>query len=450
MVENTLFQPRQEPIHKRSTTTSRTFNVQGDNNLLIQNPNVLPEDEEQVYEELTIFDTPPKSNLLLKQQHQFDDNILYNRSNTFLNEDITDINENLNLNIKSLIIGSSITISNLEEFIKKQIKILPKYQSQSLECILHQTKYFASTPIRNAACLAGNIITASPASDLNPLWVALDCNLKIMQMDGHVKTIPFKEFFTGYRQVQLKKSELLIHLEIPLPQLDNNNNTIQLVKSFKQSKRREDDIAIVTSAMKIKLFKNNNLNNINNNNLNNINNNNSNSNNNNINNNNINNKYYIQDIKLVYGGMNAYTVSAEKTRQYLIELKIRELNQDEESVLLNHHYIPRIYPKGEQFYSNTIEIGQSIGKSILHQSSNIQVTGEAKYVDDIQPIYGQLYAALVQSSKPLALIKSISYDKALSMKGVIGYVDYRDVKGHNRVGAVIPDDEELFISLKTT
>lgn len=158
-----------------------------------------------------------------------------------------------------LILGASVTLASMEQFLREQRESLPPHQGKALDCILDQLKYFASTSIRNTACLAGNIVTASPVSDLNPLWMALDCKLKIMHMDGQVKTIEFKDFFIGYRQVQLKKSELIIHMVLPLPSVvcKNSNDSIQtcdlITKAYKQSKRREDDIAVVTAGMKIRI-----------------------------------------------------------------------------------------------------------------------------------------------------------------------------------------------------
>ena len=37
---------------------------------------------------------------------------------------------------------------------------------------MEQARWFAGPPIRNTASLGGNICTASPISDLNPVWMA--------------------------------------------------------------------------------------------------------------------------------------------------------------------------------------------------------------------------------------------------------------------------------------
>lgn len=69
-------------------------------------------------------------------------------------------------------IGSSVTLSRLREYLNNLVDTLPKYKTQSLTALLHQIRWFAGTQIRNAAAVGGNICTASPISDLNPVFIA--------------------------------------------------------------------------------------------------------------------------------------------------------------------------------------------------------------------------------------------------------------------------------------
>jgi xanthine dehydrogenase molybdopterin-binding subunit B len=50
-------------------------------------------------------------------------------------------------------------------------------------------------------------------------------------------------------------------------------------------------------------------------------------------------------------------------------------------------------------------------------------------------------SGLVLSSKPHAKIISIDTSTALSMEGVVAYIDHKDVDGDNDHGAVIFDEE---------
>ena len=53
-----------------------------------------------------------------------------------------------------------------------KVKRIQEYKTRTLNAVLSQLRWFAGTQIRNAATLAGNIVTASPISDLNPVWMA--------------------------------------------------------------------------------------------------------------------------------------------------------------------------------------------------------------------------------------------------------------------------------------
>lgn len=69
-------------------------------------------------------------------------------------------------------IGSAVTITDTINFLKGLVKSLPEYQTRSFSAILNQLRWFASNQIRNAASIGGNMCTASPISDLNPVFLA--------------------------------------------------------------------------------------------------------------------------------------------------------------------------------------------------------------------------------------------------------------------------------------
>ena len=52
--------------------------------------------------------------------------------------------------------------------------------------------------------------------------------------------------------------------------------------------------------------------------------------------------------------------------------------------------------------------------------------------------------ALVTSKKAYGNIKSVDATEALSMPGVVDYISHVDVPGHNKWGAAVQDDEEIF------
>ena len=106
---------------------------------------------------------------------------------------------------------------------------------------------FASPLIRNRATLGGNLATASPIGDGAPMLMALDARVRIANLEGE-RTVPLAEFFTGYRETQLKAGEVLMSVHIPKP-------LPSIVRFFKVAKRRMDDISTVAAGFAIDLEK---------------------------------------------------------------------------------------------------------------------------------------------------------------------------------------------------
>lgn len=102
---------------------------------------------------------------------------------------------------------------------------------------------FASPPVRNRATLGGSLATASPIGDAAPLLAALDARLHVAAAAG-TRTIDVDAFFTGYRRTALQPGELLTAIEIPRP-------LPPIVRFYKISKRRLDDISTVAAAMSV-------------------------------------------------------------------------------------------------------------------------------------------------------------------------------------------------------
>jgi len=99
---------------------------------------------------------------------------------------------------------------------------------------------FASPPIRNRATLGGNLATASPIGDAAPLLIALDAAVHVAGPEGR-RVIPLTSFFVAYRRTALRPGEILTTIEIPKP-------LPQLLRFYKVSKRRLDDISTVSAA----------------------------------------------------------------------------------------------------------------------------------------------------------------------------------------------------------
>lgn len=105
---------------------------------------------------------------------------------------------------------------------------------------------FASPLIRNRATLGGNLATASPVGDGAPLLLALDAAVEVAgpgAVGGSLhRVIPLAAFFTGYRATALRHGEVIVAVRIPKP-------LPRLLRFYKVSKRRLDDISTVAAAM---------------------------------------------------------------------------------------------------------------------------------------------------------------------------------------------------------
>jgi xanthine dehydrogenase/oxidase len=363
--------------------------------------------------------------------------------------------------------------------------------ARTVQPIHDMLRWFASTQIRNTACLGGNLVTASPISDMNPLLAALNAQLVLTsldEIDNTVvrRTVPVADFFVQYRTVNLHPHELVECIEIPVLQ------DLEFLAPFKQARRREDDISIVTAGMRIQLailkppdevvgddgsY-----------------------------------RYTIADAALAYGGMAPTTVLAKITARALIGAAFcADTFRTASTVLLDELNLPATVPGGQAAYRMTLatsflhkmflfvaksliaidptveaslaidpaelnsltnflvepkpkyrgtqqypapRVAQGIeakilppgvteedtvqkvvpaaaaaavGEAVPHASGALHCTGEAVYTDDIQLPHGTLQAALVLSSECGSLFQSMDCGPALAVAGVVGVFSYADI-----------------------
>jgi xanthine dehydrogenase/oxidase len=92
-------------------------------------------------------------------------------------------------------IGGGVTLSKLLE---RCVLLQQGKPGGVLAALEKQLRLFAGVQIRNVATVAGNLVTASPISDLNPIWVAAEAELLLQSTSG-TRTVAAKNFFLGYR-----------------------------------------------------------------------------------------------------------------------------------------------------------------------------------------------------------------------------------------------------------
>lgn len=68
--------------------------------------------------------------------------------------------------------------------------------------------------IQNRGTLGGNIVNASPAADSPPALLAYDAEIELASNTGS-RWIPYDGFHRGYKQMDMRADELLVHIRLP-------------------------------------------------------------------------------------------------------------------------------------------------------------------------------------------------------------------------------------------
>ncbi|GAA5928017.1 hypothetical protein JCM1841_001821 [Sporobolomyces salmonicolor] len=366
--------------------------------------------------------------------------------------------------------GANVTLSELEQIVGQLIKELPRAQTGALRAIKEQLHLFAGRPVRNAASVGGNIATASPISDLNPVWLATASRLIAISPstnNAEPFTLQLDDFFIGYRQTRLPKDAIILRVEVPVfkARLDGEQ---EVVRAYKQAKRRDDDIAIVTACFSARINEDN----------------------------------VIQHSKLAFGGMAAYTIAAKKTEEFLVGRPVSSSTLSGAiDVLASEFDLPFTVPGGMPAYRKTLTLSflfkyfvelatvcgvalnelegiseeeksgltelirrkpqtsrrdnsdpyaqTIVGHQVPHLSGLKHTTGEAVYTDDLPPFANEGYLALVLSTHAHAKILSVDPSAALEMANVLAYVDHRDLPSPKANAWGTAAIDEYFFAVET-
>lgn len=353
-------------------------------------------------------------------------------------------------------IGGNIVLTDLEEICLKAIEHYGPIRGQPFRAIHKQIRYFAGRQIRNVGTPAGNLATASPISDLNPVFVASNSVLIAKSLDKETE-IPVSNFFKGYRTTALGPNEVIAKVRIPI-----GSEKGEFFRAYKQAKRKDDDIAIVNAAFRVSLDG----------------------------------SFDVKGVDLVYGGMAPMTIVAKHTVAYLMgkkwtepstlegamsaleedfnlrfgvpggmatyrkslafgffyrfyhevlsELKAGEVYLDEDA----RTEIERAISSGKKDHAATQAYEQRVlGKANPHVAALKQCTGEAQYTDDIPVQKNELYGVMVLSTKAHAKIISVDASPAIDLPGVVEWIDHRDLPNPEANWWGAPNCDEVFFAV---
>jgi xanthine dehydrogenase small subunit len=111
---------------------------------------------------------------------------------------------------------------------------------------------FASVPIRNAGTLGGNVANGSPIGDSMPALIVLGTQV-VLQQGTRIREMPLEALYIGYQKNALEPGEFVRALRVP-----RQGKDYKLFRTWKISKRRDQDISAVCAAFALN-FDNDNI-----------------------------------------------------------------------------------------------------------------------------------------------------------------------------------------------
>ena len=320
-------------------------------------------------------------------------------------------------------IGGAATLTAVEEALAGALPALDK-----------MLWAFASRQIRNRATLAGNLVTASPIGDMAPVMLALDARLVLASKSGD-RVVPLDQFFVGYRKTVLQPGEIVRTIILPKPPEASSALTRRL-DSFKVSKRREMDIAIVAAGFCVDTDRSS----------------------------------IVRHARLAYGGVAASPSRARRTEAALVGQPWTAATIASVIPILDGEFSPISDARGsasyrkqlitslfEKFFAGAASEAQDLpldfqvgappavappSFALKHESGLGHATGAACYVDDSAQKREMLEIWPVCAPHAHARILHRDATAARRMPGVAAVLFAEDIPGENDVG-VIRKDESL-------
>ncbi|XP_052605466.1 aldehyde oxidase 3 isoform X1 [Peromyscus californicus insignis] len=351
---------------------------------------------------------------------------------------------------EGLTLGSGLSLTQVKDILADVVSRLPKERTQMYRALLKHLKTLAGQQIRNMASLGGHIISRLPTSDLNPILGVGKCILNVASTEG-AQQIPLDDrFLAGLPDASLKPDQVLISVFMPL------SGKWEFVSAFRQAPRQQNALATVNAGMRVVFNEDT--------------------------------GGTIADLSILYGGVGATTVGANKSCRRLIGRCWDEGMLNEACrLVLEEVSLPASAPGGMVDYRRTLTISflfkfyldvlqqlkmrdprgypdiskkllqvledfpltmpqgmqsfkgvdpqqplqDPVGRPIMHQSGIKHATGEAVFCDDVSALAEELFLAVVTSNRPHARIISLDASEALASPGVVDVITAQDVPGDN-------------------
>jgi len=338
--------------------------------------------------------------------------------------------------------GAGVSINEISQFWDHEAPASQQLLGTTFTTI---TKHFANYNIRNIGTIGGSVCAGDALSDLCPIIMATNGICHVISQNGQ-RDIPAADFIT--KKDFLQPNEILLSVFIPF--VGEND----FVRSWKICKRREDSQAttngcfnvhieggkvtkasIAIGAVSAKPF------------------------------------LAIDACKAIIGRPWDFSLFEDLLKGIFDHLEISqrvgqvELRKDLIKAMTYKFYIwvtkklgipvkEEISCADEPFKRKVRSDKQDwtqrqenvVGQQPPHVSAIGHTTGEAKFVGDITPPQGCLFAAPVQSTKCSCSVVSIDPSEALAMKGVVAFISKKDIVGVTQISSIPPADEDVFAS----
>ncbi len=95
--------------------------------------------------------------------------------------------------------------------------IASKPVHKRLPILVEAARQVGGVQIQNRGTLAGNIENGSPAADGVPVLMAADANVILRNLDEE-RAVPLSQYYTGYRKTVRKPDELIVRIEVDVPE----------------------------------------------------------------------------------------------------------------------------------------------------------------------------------------------------------------------------------------
>ncbi len=326
--------------------------------------------------------------------------------------------------------GANISVQDFMHHLIRDYPMLESYLNR-----------FASTPIRQAATLCGNIANGSPIGDLPPLLIAMKASVHLRHHDK-TRIIALQDFFISYGKQDRQQGEFVSHISVPHLPAD-------YLRAYKISKRFEQDISAISMGINMNV-----------------------------------NEGVINGAIICYGGMAGIPQRATATENYLngkilrfdvMQTAAEYIAQDftplsdmrasaayrlqvAQQLLTRYYYdinnhnnnknqdwqdwqdwqnlhgLQSFLPENKDIITFPETDKNYVGKPIIHDSAVMQVSGKADYTDDLAVLNGTLHIALVKSPIAHGTISNINVPADMLT------ITADDIHGKNTLNPVWGDD----------